>query len=410
MEYCEVDEKGESVENIKFETIQIEQDKTKYDLNIEVKDNMIIFSINDKSIFPSVNYIRSMNFSDLIDLNKAFNFLNSFHEFYKFLKTLSDKKSINIEKNKNKISIIFNVEILLEKNKIVIDLFEAKKEVGLDIKEIYQELSNIKGTINILTKDNQSLKEDNKKLNEEINKLKKENEELRNKIEEDKKERKKEINEFKDGFNSFLKLIKEGRDFNKSVIMEENEKNIIYQEIEKKTNKKIIELKKLYQATLDGGDPINFHLNCDNIPNTLILIRSEGLRKFGGFTPIPWKSDENGILIQDQEGKTFVFSLDNKKIYNLKSSNSFAVYHAKNAGPCFGSESGDISIVGNPIKESKLCNYKFSFDYKEINDSLSECVFPNYIKAIDYEVFQIILSNPPPPSSFKPKKIKKIKY
>ena len=96
MEYCEVDEKGESVENIKFETIQIEQDKTKYDLNIEVIDNMIIFSINDKSIFPSVNYIRSMNFSDLIDLNKAFNFLNSFHEFYKFLKTLSDKKSINI--------------------------------------------------------------------------------------------------------------------------------------------------------------------------------------------------------------------------------------------------------------------------------------------------------------------------
>ena len=172
MEYCEVDEKGESVENIKFETIQIEQDKTKYDLNIEVKDNMIIFSIKDKSVFPSVNYIRSMNFSDLIDLNKAFNFLNSFHEFYKFLKTLSDKKSINIEKNKNKISIIFNVEILLEKNKIVIDLFEAKKEVGLDIKEIYQELSNIKGTINILTKDNQSLKEDNKKLNEDINKLK----------------------------------------------------------------------------------------------------------------------------------------------------------------------------------------------------------------------------------------------
>ena len=81
------------------------------------------------------------------------------------------------------------------------------------------------------------MKEDNKKLNEEINKLNKEKEELKNKIEEDKKERKKEINEFKDGFNSFLKLIKEGRDFNKSVIMEENENNIIYQEIEKKTKK-----------------------------------------------------------------------------------------------------------------------------------------------------------------------------
>ena len=57
MEYCEVDEKGESVENIKFETIQIEQDKTKYDLNIEVKDNMIIFSINDKNVYIRENVI-----------------------------------------------------------------------------------------------------------------------------------------------------------------------------------------------------------------------------------------------------------------------------------------------------------------------------------------------------------------
>ena len=120
------------------------------------------------------------------------------------------------------------------------------------------------------------------------------------------------------------------------------------------------------------------------------MIKSEGLRRFGGFTTIPWKSDENGIFIKDPEHKTFVFSLDNKSIYNLKSNSSTAIYHGKNTGPCFGSESGDISIVGNPIKEDKLCTYKFSYDYKGINASLSECVFPNYIKALDYEVFQVI--------------------
>ena len=73
-------------------------------------------------------------------------------------------------------------------------------------------------------------------------------------------------------------------------------------------DKKINELKKLYQATIDGGEPLNFHLNCDNIPNTLILIKSEGLRRFGGFTQIPWKTDENCIFIQDPGHKTFVFS------------------------------------------------------------------------------------------------------
>ena len=46
-----------------------------------------------------------------------------------------------------------------------------------------------------------------------------------------------------------------------------------------------------------GGDSINFHKKCDNIPNTLILIKSEGNRRFGGFTPIPWKSEKEEIFL-----------------------------------------------------------------------------------------------------------------
>ena len=58
-------------------------------------------------------------------------------------------------------------------------------------------------------------------------------------------------------------------------------------------NKKIKKLKKLYQATNDGGDSEIFHKKCDNIPNTLALIKSEGQRRFGGFTSIPWKSENS---------------------------------------------------------------------------------------------------------------------
>ena len=53
----------------------------------------------------------------------------------------------------------------------------------------------------------------------------------------------------------------------------------------------------------------------------------------------------------------------------------------------------ETSIVGNSIKEDKLCNYKFSYDYKGINNSLSEYIFPNYIKALYYEVFQVIFTD-----------------
>ena len=54
-----------------------------------------------------------------------------------------------------------------------------------------------------------------------------------------------------------------------------------------------------------GGEPINFHNKCDNIPNTLVLIKSEGNRRFGGFTPITWKIEHKRIT--DSKNETFDF-------------------------------------------------------------------------------------------------------
>ena len=34
------------------------------------------------------------------------------------------------------------------------------------------------------------------------------------------------------------------------------------------------QIKKLYQATIDGGYPSFFHKKCNNIPNTLVLYKS----------------------------------------------------------------------------------------------------------------------------------------
>ena len=162
-----------------------------------------------------------------------------------------------------------------------------------------------------------------------------------------------------------------------------NEKYLILEEIEKRMDKKVKQINKLYQATTDGGDPINFHKKCDNIPNTLVLIKSEGKRRFGGFTPIPWNS--KGGFIKDENNQTFVFSLDNKKIYNLKFP-KFAVLHNVNNGPCFGC-GFDVGIEGNPIKENGLSIRQHSFDYKGDKNALSEHKTDS--KALEYEVFQI---------------------
>jgi hypothetical protein len=170
--------------------------------------------------------------------------------------------------------------------------------------------------------------------------------------------------------------------------MKDDERNMIFSEIENKMNKRIRKIKKLYQATIDGGDSINFHSKCDNIENTLVFIKSEGLRRFGGFTPIPWTS--NGYYTKDPSSKSFVFSLDKQKIYSLKSGCD-AVYHDKNSGPCFGA-GRDIAIDKNPLKEKTLYTNQLSFDYKGDYCSLSEYdeKSKKKIKILEYEVFQVL--------------------
>ena len=98
--------------------------------------------------------------------------------------------------------------------------------------------------------------------------------------------------------------------------MNENEFKLINLGIKNRINKKVKGLKKLYQATIDGDDVINFHSKCDNIPNTLVLIKSAENRRFGGFTSILWTSSKmvnlKMILMH------FYFLLINKEFILIK--------------------------------------------------------------------------------------------
>ena len=106
-EYQIFSDKGETEEIVNYDPIQIEQNEIKYDLNIQNKENMITFSLIDKNQFPSVNYNRTMSFKEIKELNVIiiFQALNSFNDFYDYLKSLSENKKINIRKNNDKISI-----------------------------------------------------------------------------------------------------------------------------------------------------------------------------------------------------------------------------------------------------------------------------------------------------------------
>ena len=340
-----------------IEPIIIMQNDVKYNLNIESQNNKITFSIYNNEQFPCFYYTKKISLKELKDSIKGNDeFMNKNFDIYNYFKNLSNDKKLNIKKDKNIILLIISsVDLNGHEVSGVIQLFPSKKDINMTINDIYIELKYLKEKI----KDIDSLKNENKILKGKIEAQDKEIKYLKNKI------------------NNIS---------NKSVIIKEDESEMITSEIEKKTNKKIKEIKKLYQATIDGGNSEIFHKKCDNIANTLILIKSEGKRRFGGFTPIPWKSEEN--YIKDPEEKTFVFSLDNKKIYYLNNSDN-AVYHDINSGPCFGG-GRDIALDGNPIKENKLYTLECSYDYQGDIHPLSEYK-DNNLKALEYEVFQIIL-------------------
>ena len=89
---------------------------------------------------------------------------------------------------------------------------------------------------------------------------------------------------------------------------------MITSEIKQIMKKEIKEIKKLYQATIHGFEPENFHKKCDEIKNILVLYKSAGNRRFGALTSEYWKSENSTKL----DKNCFLFSLDKNKIYPPK--------------------------------------------------------------------------------------------
>ena len=180
MEEYVIEEKGETCEIIEFKPIIIEQKGNNFNLEIKINSegNDIILSINDKNQFPPVYYTNSMNLKQIKNLNKAFNTFSTFNDFYNYLKSLTDIKKLNIQKEKDKLSII--------NQEIKIDLIASKKDLEINIKDIYEELINIKEKIkeiDIIKKENIELKKRIDILEKNNQRLNIENKSLKNEIE-----------------------------------------------------------------------------------------------------------------------------------------------------------------------------------------------------------------------------------
>ena len=204
-----------------------------------------------------------------------------------------------------------------------------------------------------------NLKKEINKIKEDLNRDENKNEKYINK-DNNKADLNENINpiKYKQISNSIIKL---------------DELELVENIIKKFFKKDIKFYKLLFRATRDGFSPKDFHKKCDGINNTLILVRTQTRKRFGGFTHAIW--DDYSKFKNKEKG--FVFSIDNNSAFYNKNG-IYNIYCTNYTGPSFRGGMHDFTIY-----------YNKSMEY--INETKTRYIFEGiknfFIK--DYEVFQV---------------------
>ena len=239
-----------------------------------------------------LNYESLYDFEELIKVDEYFKFCKEISKVYDFILQLKNNKALSLIKQNENVFLCLHISQPIE-NIIKIPLNKSL----VNNKSIILSLDNKNKQIVI--------------LKEEI------------KVLEEKLEKKIEIND--DLLRA--RLIKKD--------IKGYEQNLVFieKEIEKQLKMNVMSYDLIYKASRDGDKSENFHSKCDNIKNTLIIIKSKNGKIFGGFTTQFW--NHSGYV---NDPLAFAFSIDNQKIYNIidNKDGNFAIYAHNTYGPCFG--------------------------------------------------------------------------
>ena len=189
---------------------------------------------------------------------------------------------------------------------VVFSVPQIKKDISLEIKDLYKIINQQKIIIN--------------KLNERVSILE-EKEKEREEKERKEKEKEREENEKKEKDQFFICE-------NSKKIHNDKEKDLAIRKwID--PNKKDFKFKLLFRMSRDGNQSSIYHNLCDNQENLLTIIETDNNLKFGGFSSQSWGIP--GLYID----KTFMFSLNKMKKFERLNNNK-SMHNRKSYGPVFG--------------------------------------------------------------------------
>ena len=310
-------------------------DNKQFIIEISLNQGKINFQCVNNIGNDIINYESLYEFEDFVKINDYFKPCKETEKIYDFIIKLKDSKSLSLINENNILYLCLHIS---EPIKDIIKIPLKKTEI------------NSKAIILSYYYENKQLKEKVKNLEE---KLEKSNELMK------------------------IRLIKRDiKGYSQNLLF-------IEKEIEKQLKKNVISYDLLYKASRDGDKSENFHSKCDNINNTLVIIKTTNLNIFGGFTTQTWNHAgyKNDPL-------AFAFSVNNQKIYNIidNKSGNYAIYAHNSYGPCFG-QGTDFGLYSGCLqKNNNWCNCKNTYNFN--GDHLNQNT--NNFQVLDYEVYHII--------------------
>ena len=142
----------------------------------------------------------------------------------------------------------------------------------------------------------------------------------------------------------------------------------------------------LYSPTFDANTKEDFHKNCDNKGSTIVLVETSNGRRFGGFTSLSWKSNDQWV----NDPCACIFSFDTHKKYKLLLP-QYSYYGGPGYGPHFGAgdQLGFYNNGGSTGFLDTIHNANFSTKTYDI-PSIEEITLTNTYVMNKFEVYQVI--------------------
>ena len=367
-------------ETIKFEESKEYEVDNEFKLKISYNKELMLIEIEEKILFPKRDRSMYINLEELKKIDNYFCQFESLSEVCDSFEELIKMKNLFIIKDEENMKIKI-INPVLKKKEIYINILSKKREINKEIDSIISYISVLNDNMTNMKKEyDNKIKILEEKITEHENII----ESLKDKL------------SVKENNNQKLKstpkqaLITPKNEIDSKIIKNYEEFYFVTERLESNFNGNI-KYNLIYRATRDGSKTEDFNKNCNGKNNQLIILKTTKGIIFGGYTERGFQNSKEGKIKDDS---VFLFSLYNKKIYNIKKG-SYAIYENTQGkyGVFFGKCDGNnpIFLGGSNcdmlLYKSYTCpksnqEYDFLYDY-ELNGGEKK------FNLEEIEVFQI---------------------